>query len=90
MHAWWRPEERGGFPVTGVTDGCEPLCGSWELNPGSVEEQPVVLTAEPSTAPSRSVYLRSGFHCIIPVGRELEILLPQHLECMPPCLTRTF
>jgi hypothetical protein len=23
-----------------VTDGCEPPCGCWELNPGPLEEQP--------------------------------------------------
>ena len=29
------------------TDGCEPSCGSWELNSGSLEEQPVsALTVE--------------------------------------------
>lgn len=29
----------------GVTDDCEPLCGSWELNPSPLE-QPVSLTVE--------------------------------------------
>jgi hypothetical protein len=24
-----------GVPGTGVTNGCEPQCGRWELNPGS-------------------------------------------------------
>ena len=48
----------GVFPVclcegirssgTGVTDSCELPCGCWGLNPGPLEEQPVVLTAEPS------------------------------------------
>jgi hypothetical protein len=37
-----------GTPGPGVTDSCELLCGLWELNPGPLEEQPVVLTAEPS------------------------------------------
>jgi hypothetical protein len=31
-----------------ITDGCEPLCGCWELNSGPLEEQSVPLTAEPS------------------------------------------
>jgi hypothetical protein len=31
-----------------VTDGYEPPYGCWELNSGSLEEQPVLLTAEPS------------------------------------------
>jgi hypothetical protein len=33
---------------TGVTDRCELPCGCWELNLGPLEEQPVLLTAEPS------------------------------------------
>jgi hypothetical protein len=31
--------------------GCEPPCGCWELNSGPSEEQPVLLTAEPSLQP---------------------------------------
>jgi hypothetical protein len=31
-----------------ITDGCEPPCGCWELNSGSLEEQSVLSTAEPS------------------------------------------
>jgi hypothetical protein len=31
-----------------ITDGCEPPCGYWELNSGPLEEQPMLLTAEPS------------------------------------------
>jgi hypothetical protein len=27
---------------------CEPPCGCWELNSGRLEEQPVLLTTEPS------------------------------------------
>jgi hypothetical protein len=34
-----------------ITDGCEPPCGFWELNLGLLEEQPVLLTAEPSLQP---------------------------------------
>jgi hypothetical protein len=34
-----------------ITDGCEPPCGCWELNSGPLEEQPVLLTAEPSLQP---------------------------------------
>jgi hypothetical protein len=32
----------------GVTDSCELSCGCWELNSSPLEEQPVLLTAEPS------------------------------------------
>jgi hypothetical protein len=33
-------------PGTGVTDYCEPSRGCWELNLGSMEEQPALLTTE--------------------------------------------
>lgn len=35
-------------PRIGVREGCESLCGSWELNPGPLGEQPVFLPTEPS------------------------------------------
>jgi hypothetical protein len=31
-----------------ITDGCEPPCGSWDLNSGPSEEQSVLLIIEPS------------------------------------------
>jgi hypothetical protein len=33
---------------TGVIDGSEPPCGCWELNLGRLQEQPVLVTNEPS------------------------------------------
>ena len=39
-----------------ITDGCEPPCGCWELNSGPLEEQSVLLTAEPSLQPFYSVF----------------------------------
>ena len=39
------------IPWTWITDGCESPCGCWDLNPGPLEEQPVLLTAEPSLQP---------------------------------------
>ena len=38
-------------PATGVTDSCELPYGCWELNSGPLEEQPVLLTTEPSLQP---------------------------------------
>ncbi|XP_052570146.1 L-seryl-tRNA(Sec) kinase isoform X2 [Peromyscus californicus insignis] len=35
-----------------IAGGCEPPCGFWELNSGPLEEQPVLLTTEPSPQPS--------------------------------------
>jgi hypothetical protein len=48
-HAWCpeRPEEGVEFPRIGVIAGCELPCGCWGLNPGPLEEQPVLLTAKP-------------------------------------------
>ena len=37
-----------------ITDGCEPPCSCWELNSGPLEEQSVLLTAEPSLQPVSS------------------------------------
>jgi hypothetical protein len=34
-----------------VTDSCEPPCGCWELNPGSLEEQSMLLAIVPSIQP---------------------------------------
>lgn len=35
----------------GVTDDCEPPCGSWIANPGPLQEQQALLTTEPVLAP---------------------------------------
>jgi hypothetical protein len=40
-----RPEGIKSLGV-GVTDGCEPPCGSWELNQGPLKEQPMSITVE--------------------------------------------
>jgi hypothetical protein len=37
-------------PEEGITDGCEPPYGCWELNSGPLEEESAVL-AEPSLQP---------------------------------------
>jgi hypothetical protein len=39
-------ESAGSFG-TGVIDSCELPCGCWEVNPGPLEEQPMLLTDEP-------------------------------------------
>ena len=38
-----RPKE-----ASDTLNGCEPSCGPWELNLGSLEEQQVLLTARPA------------------------------------------
>ena len=39
-----------------VTDGSEPPCGCWDLNSGPLEEQSVLLTAEPSLQPVMATF----------------------------------
>ena len=41
-------EEGIRSPVSGITDGCELSYGYQESHPGPLEEQPVLLSAEPS------------------------------------------
>ena len=45
MPLWWKRV------LDATADDSEPPCGCWELNPGPLEEQPVLLTAEPSLQP---------------------------------------
>jgi hypothetical protein len=50
-----RHQKRGSDPIT---VGRELPCGCWELNSGPLEEQSVLLTAEPSLQPSILVFDR--------------------------------
>jgi hypothetical protein len=43
-----QPGKGTGTPSTGVPDSCELPCGCWELNPGSLEQRPVLFRAKPS------------------------------------------
>jgi hypothetical protein len=55
-----KKEKRAPDPIT---DGCELTCGCWELNLGTLEEQSMLLTAEPSLQPK--VMLSSlGIFCL--------------------------
>lgn len=36
-----------GFPKSGVTHSCELLCGCWQLNAGSLQDQSFFLSTEP-------------------------------------------
>lgn len=50
MHTWCsqRPEEGVISSGTGVTGGYDPPCEHWELKHSLLQEQQVLLTAEPS------------------------------------------
>ena len=50
MCAWYPIGPTKGTRLPGVTDGCEPSCGQWELNMGPLQEQPVLFTTVLSPA----------------------------------------
>jgi hypothetical protein len=43
-----RSEDAVQSPRTEGTDGCKSLCGYWEVNPGLLQKQQVLLTTDPS------------------------------------------
>lgn len=52
LHMFLVPfKARRECPRTGVTNGCESPQGCWESNLGPVQEQQVLLTAQPSLQP---------------------------------------
>jgi hypothetical protein len=44
-----------------TTDGWEPSCGCWELNSGPLEEQPLLLTPEPSLHPTLCDFFKDNW-----------------------------
>ena len=50
-------DTRRGHQSDFIADGCEPPCGCWELNSGSLEEQSLLLTTEPSLQPKAVMFL---------------------------------
>jgi hypothetical protein len=55
-----------------IIDGCEPPSSCWELNSGPLEEQLVLLTAEPSLHPLWVLFVKQG-HRQFSVGQENSI-----------------
>jgi hypothetical protein len=51
VHAACGGQKRGLILGTGITGSCEPPCGLLELNLAPLQEQQVLLTAEPSFQP---------------------------------------
>jgi hypothetical protein len=71
-----------------ITDGCQPPCGCWDLNSGPLEEQSVLLTAEPSlqqptsSSVTTSEPCQEGYDIDIPFKDEhnnMEYLIPNKL-----------
>jgi hypothetical protein len=59
VHSWYpRGSEDVGPHGYRVMDSCKPPCRCWELNLGSLEEQPVLLTTEPSLQPHKFQFQR--------------------------------
>jgi hypothetical protein len=69
------------YPRIGVTDSCELSIGWWELNLGPLEEQPVLLTTEPSLQPLTYfccycllvLFFEAGFFCVALAVLELTL-----------------
>lgn len=57
-----RPGEGFRFPGIGVTDACELLCGCWETNPGTLQEQKVLLTTISASCPLKGTFKRETKH----------------------------
>jgi len=64
------------------TDGCGPPCGCWELNSGPLEEQSVLLTAEPSLQPLYTLFFRKPL-------TSLEVYEKARLGCLTRGLWRS-
>lgn len=54
----WKPGEGGGFSGTEITNTCLLPRGCWGLNPGLLEEQPLILAARPSLQPCGALFLQ--------------------------------
>jgi hypothetical protein len=48
-----------------IKDGCKPPCGCWELNSGPLEDQSVILTAEPFFPAPPILFLSKAFQVIM-------------------------
>jgi hypothetical protein len=65
-----------------ITDDCDPPCGCWKLNSGSLEEQSVLLPAEPSLQPMFYTFFythTSGLNCKAPLSLRAVIFTPETL-----------
>jgi hypothetical protein len=59
-----------------IIDSCETPCGCWELNSGPLEEQSVLLTAEPSLQPPQFPFLKTILVVISTSFRNQIIIFP--------------
>lgn len=64
----FRSQRDKGSPGTGVMDGCDNHIKCWKLKPG-LQEQQVLLTAEPSLLPHGGVYWGHSIVVLLPVSQ---------------------
>jgi hypothetical protein len=62
VHCIFRHSRRGRQIC--YEDGCEPPCGCWDLNSGPLEEQSLLLTAEPSLQPPTCFLTQTQTTCL--------------------------
>jgi hypothetical protein len=53
------------MPGSGLLNGCEPLLGCWDPNPGSVGDQEVLLTVEPQLKPQVILFVNYLIICYL-------------------------
>ena len=74
-----------------IKDDSEPLCGSWELNSRPLEEQSVLLPAEPSLQPF--VLFWFGSFCVLSVLRMdlgASCILQSCISSSPPLFLKIY
>lgn len=79
----WRSEQDIRSIRTGIRSGSRPLRGCWKLNSGALEEQPVLLTSEPSLQPFYLIFeagplIETGY---LVSSRDLPISVSQLWDC---------
>ena len=65
VHIWFHDLSSSRSPDP-IIDGCEPLCSCWEMNSRPLEEQAVLLTAEPSLQSTHLVFCFAEILSIYP------------------------
>ncbi|EDL09379.1 mCG144592, partial [Mus musculus] len=64
-------------------DGCESPCGCWELNSGPLEEQSVLLTAQPSLQP-QAMFFHCPHLCVWRAYRVASVWRSEASSLLPP------
>ena len=86
-----KSEESVVSPEAGIKDGYEPLCRCWELNPGFLQRQHVLLTPEPSlqTPNFRALQCYENFLSSFPCEAQTDRSLFPHTDTLPWVLVKS-